>query len=198
MDVVILAGGLGTRLRGLWNGPKCLVPVREIPVLDHLLYEVAQLRVRRVGLSLGYLAEEVLQHCRTYPVFADHELRWYAEPTPLGTAEALRQTMIRCELRAPLLVLNGDTLLGLPLQRFVELAQLERPWPAMAWYRDRYAGTALLPQRCLEQVLAAPTLLTSSVEGWLALVSAAHVPVPWFIDVGTPEEFHRVMGLCEQ
>ena len=58
IEVLVLAGGLGTRIRGvLGDTPKVLAPINGRPFLDHLLDRLAALGAGRVVLSLGHLAD---------------------------------------------------------------------------------------------------------------------------------------------
>ena len=67
MDAIILAGGLGTRLRPLVSDvPKPMAPVKGRPFLELLLeYWIGQ-GVRRFVLSVGYLAERITRHFGTH------------------------------------------------------------------------------------------------------------------------------------
>jgi len=109
-DVVVLAGGRGTRLRPLTGDlPKVLAPVGGRPFLECLLGHVARCGFSRVILAVGYRADAVraaVDARRPHGV----EVLYSEEAAPLGTGGALR-------LGAGLvstpdaLVLNGDSLL---------------------------------------------------------------------------------------
>ncbi len=63
IDVVILAGGLGTRIRdALGDTPKLLAPIGGTAFLDLLIRRLQSCRVRRLGLGPGHLAEKVQGH----------------------------------------------------------------------------------------------------------------------------------------
>ncbi|MGA9724145.1 MAG: nucleotidyltransferase family protein [Candidatus Binatus sp.] len=113
VDVLILAGGLGSRLAGvLDNIPKVLAPVDGRPFLDYQLDYLAGEGVRRVVLSLGHRAEMVLAHLAETksPV----RVETVVESHPLGTAGAI--AFARSRLGSdPVVVLNGDTWLDLDL-----------------------------------------------------------------------------------
>lgn len=108
IDVLVLAGGLGTRLRpAIGDQPKLLAPVGNQPFLDHLCAWLSCFGAHRVVLSLGYRAEAVLAYLdrRTS---TGVEFIPVIEPEPLGTAGAIR--FCRGKLRSdPVLVLNGDS-----------------------------------------------------------------------------------------
>jgi bifunctional UDP-N-acetylglucosamine pyrophosphorylase/glucosamine-1-phosphate N-acetyltransferase len=109
MDAVILAAGLGTRLRPHTNTvPKPLLPVQGRPILD---WTVAALptQVNRLVVVTNYLAEQVEAYLAKQPHIKD----WTSvrQEVPRGTGDALRvcQSHIKSDR---LLVLNGDDLYG--------------------------------------------------------------------------------------
>lgn len=111
--VLILAGGLGTRLRAVVaDRPKVLAPVGGRPFLDVLVARLHAGGVRRIALLLGHFHEQVERHVddnlRTgYP---DVNFACSVEPTPLGTAGALRYAQVHGGLCAGTSILmNGDT-----------------------------------------------------------------------------------------
>ena len=63
MEVIILAGGLGTRLRSeVKDVPKCMAPVAGKPFLWYLLTDLKKYKdVKRVILSVGYLREVIFE-----------------------------------------------------------------------------------------------------------------------------------------
>ena len=118
IDVAILAGGLGTRLRGaIGDRPKVLAPVAGRAFLDLLLDRLAAQGFRRVVLLLGHRAEIVLAHLAAHPR-TDLAVATTIEPQPLGTAGALRAALPLLT-SDPVMVLNGDTLTGFEAATFI-------------------------------------------------------------------------------
>jgi NDP-sugar pyrophosphorylase family protein len=117
-DVLILAGGLGTRLRGvLTDRPKILAPVASETFLDHLLTWLSNQGARRIVLALGHQAQTVLDHLRGRH-FTGLEIVPVIEPRPLGTAGAV--TFARAWLRSdPVMIMNGDTWIEADLGAFL-------------------------------------------------------------------------------
>ncbi len=109
MDAIILAAGLGTRLRPhTLTTPKPLLPVRGRPILDWTLGALPP-SVDRVIVVVNYLAEQVEDYLRRQTHFAQWATVRQAEPR--GTGDALRSC--REQVRSDrLLVLNGDDLYG--------------------------------------------------------------------------------------
>jgi NDP-sugar pyrophosphorylase family protein len=119
VDVFVLAGGLGTRVRSvLGDKPKLLAPVRGGTYLDGLLKWLRGFGVRRVVLGLGYQAQAVVDYLRERPV-QGLTIETTIEPKPLGTAGAIR--FARTQLHSdPVIVLNGDTVADADLCAFLE------------------------------------------------------------------------------
>ena len=118
IDVAVLAGGLGTRVSHvLKDTPKILAPLDGRPFLSILLEWLAGFGARRVVLSLGHLAPAVLGHLGDSPP-EGIEVVTVIEPEPQGTAGAVR--FLGHEIESdPVLVINGDSLVGADLCAFV-------------------------------------------------------------------------------
>lgn len=119
VDVVILAGGLGTRVRTeLKNRPKVLAPVGGRPFLAVLLDWLAGQGAARVILCLGHGAEAVRDSLADVcPPGLD--VVCSQEATPLGTGGALRLATPLTRSN-PVMVMNGDTLTNADLNAFLE------------------------------------------------------------------------------
>lgn len=116
-DVVVLAGGTGTRLRPYTTVlPKPLMPVGEMPVLEILLRRLAAAGFVRINLAVGYLAELIEAYFGDGERFGV-ELVYWRETQPLGTAGPIAE-MHLTEDRV--LVMNGDLLTTLDFAPLVE------------------------------------------------------------------------------
>jgi len=109
-EAIILAGGLGTRLRSaIGDLPKPLAPVGGRPFLQLLLSSLSRAGIDRVVLSLGHGAQPIRERFATC---THPHLTFAIEETPLGTGGAIRdsQRQIRGDHA---FVLNGDTFVNL-------------------------------------------------------------------------------------
>jgi NDP-sugar pyrophosphorylase family protein len=123
LDVVILAGGRGTRLQSLPDDiPKPLRPVNGRPFLSYLVDQVRAAGARRVILSLGYRPD-------AFGDFAAREkLETSVEKEPLGTGGGLRNALPLLHADT-LLAMNGDSYASVDLGL---LAALQRRRKARA------------------------------------------------------------------
>ena len=133
MKAVIMAGGFGTRLRPLTTHiPKPLVPVGNVPIMEHTVRLLKRHGFTDLLVLLYFLPETITTH------FGDGS-RWgvritYATPTAdLGTAGAVR--FAAGELGEPILVISGDVLTDFDLEA------------AVRSHRDRRAEASIVLTR---------------------------------------------------
>jgi NDP-sugar pyrophosphorylase family protein len=139
MQCVILAGGLGTRMRP-WTErlPKTLIPVHGVPFAHYQLAWLARHGVTEVVYSIAVLGEMVRD-------FVGDGSRWglaasYVEDGKelVGTGGALRRVFDSGQLRDRFLVLYGDSFLPFDFRNLWR-AFLAQPRPAMmSVYRNRH------------------------------------------------------------
>ena len=116
-QIVILAGGLGTRIRPLTDQiPKALIPIRGIPFIHYQLKWLAHCGVRKIILSTGYLGHLIEE-------FVGNGSRWGVDVTFVnegknlrGTGGALRLIYDRGLLQEKFFVTYGDSFLPIDFQ----------------------------------------------------------------------------------
>jgi D-glycero-alpha-D-manno-heptose 1-phosphate guanylyltransferase len=110
---IVLAGGLGTRLRPMLSDrPKCLAPVGNRTFLALQLEMLASRGIDRFVLSLGHLAPMVQQ--AIVPLQSQLRIDAVTEPEPLGTGGAILYAMHHAGI-GECMVTNGDTWLDADL-----------------------------------------------------------------------------------
>lgn len=103
---VIMAGGKGTRLRPITEHlPKPMVPVAGRPILERIVLHLVSYGIRRIFLSVNYLAHMIKDHFGDGSQFGCH-IEYLEEEQPLGTGGAL--SLLPEEPADPVLVMNGD------------------------------------------------------------------------------------------
>ena len=117
VDLIILCGGFGTRLRTISkNTPKILCKINEKPFLEHLLNKISPYNFSNVILSCGYLGDQievwVLENG-----FKD-KLITLQEDSPLGTGGAILNSSLNNNNDK--IVINGDTIFNLDFNIFYE------------------------------------------------------------------------------
>ena len=113
-EAIILAGGLGTRLRGsIGEVPKPMAPVAGRPFLEWQLDALVRRGIRRTILSVGHRREVIEQHFGSG--YGGMGLDYSREASPLGTGGAIAAAMNLVHGTAAF-VLNGDTFIRAPLR----------------------------------------------------------------------------------
>lgn len=141
---LILAGGLGTRLRTVVSSvPKPMATVQGRPFLEHLMDYWIDQGIQRFILSIGYLGECIKKHFGT--AYRGRSVSYVWENVPLGTGGAVRQGLLQTAWQQPYVVLvNGDTWYEVALPQLVaDAASSSKPVTVVLKpmvLNDRYHG----------------------------------------------------------
>lgn len=145
-SAIILAGGLGTRLRdAVPDLPKPMAPVAGRPFLAHQMDHWIGQGIDHFVLSVGYRAVAISNH------FGDRyrgvPIDYVVESAPLGTGGAVLLATARLRSAEPALLLNGDTYFDVALAALAGRAiDLDADWCLALFRHDdaaRYMGVAL-------------------------------------------------------
>jgi len=114
-EVIILAGGLGTRLRSVVSDlPKCMAPVAGQPFLKHVIRYLLSQGIEKFIFSLGY-KHEIIEEFLTSQ-FPTLHCEFSVEQEPLGTGGAIYLACKRAKDN-DVFVVNGDTLFKADLKK---------------------------------------------------------------------------------
>ena len=117
MKAVILAGGKGTRLRPFTTVvPKPLLPLKERPILEHVILYLKQYGITDIIISIGYLGYQIKNYFGDGSQFGVH-IEYVEEEKPLGTAGCLRP--IKDRLTETFILMGGDNITNLNLSNFI-------------------------------------------------------------------------------
>jgi bifunctional UDP-N-acetylglucosamine pyrophosphorylase/glucosamine-1-phosphate N-acetyltransferase len=112
LDVIVLAAGLGKRMRS--DLPKVLHPLAGRPLLAHVIDTVRTLAPRKIFVVHGHGAD------RVRAAFPDSGVDWMLQAEQLGTGHAVLQALPQVSPEAEVLILYGDV----PLVRAATLKRL--------------------------------------------------------------------------
>lgn len=118
-EAIILAGGLGTRLRSVISElPKCMAPVGGKPFLHFVIEHLLKQGVDNFIFSLGYKSELIIDYVNDQ--YSTLNKQFSIEEEPLGTGGAIK---LACNLSTAnnILVLNGDTLFSFEADKLYDL-----------------------------------------------------------------------------
>jgi NDP-sugar pyrophosphorylase family protein len=117
-SVVIMAGGLGTRLRPMTERvPKPLLTVAGRPILFILLDQILTEGFNRIFISLNYKSEMIVKAIQEVPKYRERVEFLMESDVMLGTAGSL--SLLPDRPTAPLIVVNGDLLTNVSLRDLV-------------------------------------------------------------------------------
>ncbi len=118
-EAIILAGGLGTRLRSaVPDLPKCMAPVRGKPFISYVITYLKEQGILHFIFALGYKSDVFLSFLDSELTPGDYTVS--VEPEPLGTGGAV-QLACRAAKGENVCVTNGDTLFTFDLHRLAAL-----------------------------------------------------------------------------
>lgn len=132
LPVLLLVGGMGTRLRPVLSSkPKPLAPVGEVPFLELLVLQLRAQGIRRLILCTGHQAEQIKEEFGDGSKW-DVSIEYSNEPLPLGTAGAIKLAEPFLLMASDFLVMNGDSFLELDFRRFMRFHQERGGWASIA------------------------------------------------------------------
>jgi len=113
---IILAGGLGTRLKSISKDtPKPLMPINDKVFLDYPIHQLKKFNINNIFLSVGF------NHNLIVDYFKNTELKYIIEEEPLGTGGAIKKALSQISDFENIVILNGDTFFNIDYDKLVEL-----------------------------------------------------------------------------
>ena len=139
MEAIVLAGGVGTRLRSVVSHvPKPMADVGGRPFLEWLLsYWISQ-GISKFILGVGYKYEIIQKYFG--PAFQGVPIEYAVESEPLGTGGGLILAAGLLSKKTPCLVLNGDTYFQVSLEQFNKMHQKHSAEVSIALFQVSEGG----------------------------------------------------------
>jgi NDP-sugar pyrophosphorylase family protein len=219
MRAVILAGGLGTRLRPYTTIiPKPLVPIGDRPVLEHIIRSLIRSGTDQIDLCVSHLGQLICVYLAHADLPSELSLTFHWESEPLGTAGALAGVP---DLDGTFIVMNGDVLTTLDYAGLVAYHQEREAALTVAMHGQRVdvdlgvidardglvqaytekptlryqvsMGVYVLDARALKLLPPGPSQIPDLVLALLAAnerVAAYESDADWY-DIGTVGEYER-------
>lgn len=221
MECIILAGGMGTRLRSVVSDvPKCMAPVAGKPFLHYLFTTLIENGFTHIILSLGYKHEVIEEWIASgsFPI----AISSVTEDTPLGTGGAVKLALSRAS-EEEVFILNGDTFFEVDFMDMLALHKKTRSAATVALKEmrqfDRYGvvdievpsnrilrfhekqycesglingGIYLINRRELDGYPAKFSLEKDFFEKQVSSSTlSGYISNRYFIDIGIPEDYER-------
>lgn len=183
MKTIILAGGLGTRLRSIIGDlPKCMAPINEEPFLAHQLRHLASQGITDVTISVGYRKDVIMGYFKNR--FETISISYAEEDEPLGTGGAIKYALRKLNTFNEVLVLNGDT--WAPIN-YRDMRLAYHPPLTVAHSKGVSAGIFITEPDLLNHIRIKKFIF----EDVLDIALADIYPISEFIDIGTPEGYEQ-------
>lgn len=118
MKAIIMAGGEGSRLRPLTcDLPKPMVPVMNIPIMEHIVNLLKSHGITEIGVTLMYLPQKIKDYFGNGSNFGVN-IHYFTEDTPLGTAGSVKNADEF--LDETFIVISGDSLTDMDITQAIE------------------------------------------------------------------------------
>lgn len=133
MKAMILAAGLGTRLRPLTNDlPKALVRVRDLPIIDIIIQRLAHYGFRDIVINLHYLPDKIISFLKTLDYKGIHFYLSEEKDKILDTGGGIKYAREWLEDGQPFLVHNVDVISDIDLLKMYQFHQTEKALATLA------------------------------------------------------------------
>jgi D-glycero-alpha-D-manno-heptose 1-phosphate guanylyltransferase len=220
-EAVILAGGLGTRLRSMVSDvPKSMALIKDLPFLTYLLEQLQRHNFEKIILAAGYKYEAIESYFGDS--YKNIKLIYSIEKEPLGTGGAISETagLIESDYFT---VLNGDTFFEVDFSRMEEKFRKSNPEVMVALKPmvnfERYGAVITGNNKIIsfnEKKLCESGLINGGIymmkKDWLNKVAPGkvyslekevleklagkenityYISDGYFIDIGVPEDYLR-------
>ncbi len=124
MKAIIMAGGEGSRLRPLTcDMPKPMVPVMNIPIMEHIVNLLKSHDITEIGVTLMYLPQKIKDYFGNGSHFGV-DIHYFTEDTPLGTAGSVKNADEF--LDETFIVISGDSLTDMDITKAVEFHKAKK------------------------------------------------------------------------
>jgi len=132
--VVIMAGGLGTRLYPLTKDtPKPMLPINGKPILEKIIERLINQGFQNFYISINYLGEQIKEYFQDGNKW-DISIKYIEETKRLGTAGALSK--LTGIIKEPFIVMNGDIITDLDFREFLSFHINQNNKSTMCLYKQ--------------------------------------------------------------
>lgn len=204
-EAIILAGGLGTRLRdAVPDLPKCMAPVNGKPFIAYLVNNLLQQGITRFVFALGYKSEIITAYItKNYPGI---DAVFSIEQQPLGTGGAISLALHKA-LSQHVLILNGDTFFDIDTKSLFEFHRSMQADCTLALKRmyeiSRYGTVVINGKQRIVEFLEKKYCDTGLINGGIYIVNcdkmvSEHFSEVWSFEKDYLEKLihkHRIFGM---
>jgi D-glycero-alpha-D-manno-heptose 1-phosphate guanylyltransferase len=185
-EAIILAGGLGTRLRDVVPDlPKCMAPVNGKPFISFVIRHLQQQGITRFIFSLGYRSDAFTEYLST--VLDSDSFESVIEKEPLGTGGAI-QFALSFSKEKNVLVVNGDSIFKIDLSLLADFHFAHQSHCTLALKPmenfERYGVVELNPDHSISSFKEKQFYQKGLINGGVYILNKEH-----FLILGLAEKF---------
>lgn len=193
MKAMILAAGLGTRLRPLsYELPKPMMPVLGEPLIVHSLLLLKKAGIKEVVINLHYLPQAIKQHLGSGKKWG-FKIHYSFEPVILGSGGGLKKAE-RYFSKEPFFLINGDILIDIDLKKVLAFHRKKKAFATMVLRKDRnqkkYGTIAVDRTGRIRQFLGKPELRLKTLSEYM--FTGVHVLEPEILRYLPKGEFSNI------
>jgi len=123
LDLVILAGGLGSRLAEVTkNTPKPMLKFQKYTLIDYLLMQYSKYSFKKIYIIAGYRGDKIFKQYNKKKINLT-EIRVLKESEPRGTGQAL--LLIKKKITKKFILINGDSIFNIDIKKFLNFCKNE-------------------------------------------------------------------------
>lgn len=166
MKVVIMAGGMGTRIASIANDvPKPMIRIGGKPILQYQIENLKACGLTDITLVVGHLGDIIRDYFKDGSKFGVN-ISYFIEDHPLGTAGALFQMP---ELTSDFLLMCGDVMVDVDFNRFILFHRKNMAWASLMAHPNShpYDSSLLITETTAPEKHGGLPVETHRVTGWL-------------------------------
>jgi len=166
MKVVIMAGGMGTRIASVRaDVPKPMIEICEKPILQYQIENLKSCGLTDITLVTGHLGNVIREYFDDGSKFGVN-ISYFEEDHPLGTAGAL----FKMNLQEDFLLLCGDVIFDIDFNRFIKFHKEHNAWASLMAHPNGhpYDSSLLVTEILPPRELGGLPVNTNRVINWLA------------------------------
>lgn len=165
MKVVIMAGGMGTRIASIKSDvPKPMIEICGKPILQWQIENLKANGLTDITLVIGHLGHVIQEYFKDGSLFGVN-ISYFIEDHPLGTAGAL----FKMDIQEDFLLLCGDIMIDVDFNRFIDFHKKKQAWASLMAHPNGhpYDSSLLVTETLAPQEEGGLPIESHRVTGWL-------------------------------
>ncbi len=195
MEAIVLAGGLGTRLRSVVPDlPKCMAPINDTPFLSYLIDHLILQGITHFVFALGYKSNEFIHFLEAK--LPNNNFSIVVEEEPLGTGGAIKLAISKTTNK-DIIALNGDSLFKANLNELMQFHLEKKSSCTLALKPmqqfERYGSVEINDHATITSFKEKQLIESGLINGGVYAIN-----IPNFLEKNLPNKFSMEKGYLEK